>query len=133
MYYVSKTFKVPMAHRLSKNTRACQFLHGHNLDVKITVKSNKLNENDMVIDFYDLKSIVEESIKDWDHGLFLNSNDEESTKEISSRKHLFLTDPTSEILSYMLYNKIKDKLPEDVSIYSVSVSESEGSEAMYSE
>lgn len=132
MYYITKVFHIPMAHRLSKNVRSCQFLHGHNIIGKITIKSHTLDKNDMVMDFHDLKNIVEGIINSWDHGLFLNKVDEHMVP-IQCKLHLVNNDPTSEILSKILYDEIAKILPEGIEMESVSLIEAEGSEATYKE
>jgi 6-pyruvoyltetrahydropterin/6-carboxytetrahydropterin synthase len=119
-----------MAHRLSKNNRACQYLHGHNIIGKVTVKSEQLNNEDMVMDFYDLKKIISDIINSWDHGLFLNKHDKIMRPE---KCKLFLTDcdPTSEALCKVLFNKIEEALPKNVEMHSITLIEAEGSEATY--
>ena len=59
MYYVSKTIEVAFAHKLSLNYESkCTNLHGHNAQVTVYCRVAELNENGMVIDFYELKRIV---------------------------------------------------------------------------
>jgi 6-pyruvoyltetrahydropterin/6-carboxytetrahydropterin synthase len=76
MYKIEKRFTVPIGHRLSKHPGLCSSIHGHNLTILVGVKSPTLNTNDMVIDFSNLKDIVNEVIKVWDHCLLLNECDE---------------------------------------------------------
>jgi len=70
MYKVEKRFTIPIGHRLSKHKGYCKNLHGHNFVVLIGVKSEKLNENDMVIDFSDLKNESNRILDNWDHSTF---------------------------------------------------------------
>jgi 6-pyruvoyl-tetrahydropterin synthase len=43
MYYLTKTFEIPMAHRLSNHKGRCHLFHGHNLTLEVTIKSYVLN------------------------------------------------------------------------------------------
>jgi len=59
MYYVSKTIEVAMAHHLNLNYESkCNNLHGHNAEITVYCRAEKLNENGMVIDFSHIKKIV---------------------------------------------------------------------------
>ena len=98
MYYLTKIFEVPMAHRLSKlDGSRCFFCHGHNVQIEVTIKSSYLNSQDMVMDFSILKKIVNELIDTWDHGMFLNKSDE-NVFNVNCVTHIFEQDPTSEVL-----------------------------------
>lgn len=138
MYYLSKTFEVPMAHRLSKHKRRCFMFHGHNLKIEVTIKSFKLNENDMVMDFSELKTLVNSIIDSWDHGMFLNRCDKEHVEQIDCDLHTFDCDPTSEVLCQFLYNKLKNELLKieeykDIHVQSISIWETENSKSTYLE
>ena len=120
MYKISKEFTFPMGHRLSKHKGRCQFIHGHNFKVIVGVKSKSLNYNDMVMDFGDLKKIVNEYIDRYcDHALALNNDDLELEQKMKSifpetRVCLYFGDPTAEVLAQRLYNHIEEKLSETV-------------------
>jgi len=112
-YSVTKSFRFPSGHRLSKHKGLCQFFHGHNVRVDVCISSPELNENDMVMDFKDLKIMVEEVIKDWDHCLFLSKDDKKFAKlmtQASMRVILLDRDPTAENLAEVLYYKLKEKV-----------------------
>lgn len=130
MYFVTKSFHIPIAHRLSKHCGNCKNLHGHNFKLEVTVKTKDLNSNDMVIDFSDLKKIVNEIIDSWDHGLFLNVCD--SNEFIGeSKKHILDCDPTSETLSKILFDEIELKLPSNVFLHKITLWEAEDSKSTY--
>lgn len=139
MFYITKEFEIPMSHRLSKNTRDCQYLHGHNFILKVTVKSKKLDENDMVIDYHDLKNIVNYVIDDWDHGICLNKCDEKLFPFLNRTKlHIYNEDPTSEILAMYFYADIKEKLKirsiiNEIYLHSIILIETNGSQTEYTE
>lgn len=59
MYYVKKRLEVSASHNLKLNYESkCKNLHGHNWIIEIYCKSEKLNENGMVIDFTHIKKQV---------------------------------------------------------------------------
>lgn len=69
---IIKEFNIEAAHFLPKHQGKCKNLHGHrwNLDVAISCKQKDLRDG-MVMDFADLKKIVQERIVDiFDHRCF---------------------------------------------------------------
>lgn len=59
MYTVTKRLEVSGAHRLNLPYGSkCTNLHGHNWIIYVTCKSDKLNDDGMVIDFVKIKEIV---------------------------------------------------------------------------
>ncbi len=135
MYRLEKRFTLPIGHRLSKHAGRCSSIHGHNFTVMVGVKSNELNENDMVIDFSDLKKIVKIIIDVWDHTLLINKEDEDILnvcQDKNMRVIDFAFDPTAERLSSILYETINYRLPDPVEMDYVTVYENENSKCTYS-
>jgi 6-pyruvoyltetrahydropterin/6-carboxytetrahydropterin synthase len=133
MYSVTKIFHVPMGHRLSKHQGKCHNVHGHNLKIEVTVQSRTLNENDMVIDFSDLKKVVGNILESWDHGMFLNEVDEPNVKMICNM-HTFNSDPTAEVLCKFLFEKLDNYfqgLKIGLSVKEVSIWEADDSKSTY--
>lgn len=59
MYTVTKRIEVSAAHYLKLNYRSkCENLHGHNWIITVTVQSETLDENGMVVDFTKIKDVV---------------------------------------------------------------------------
>jgi len=60
MYYLTKELSFDAAHALThlNYQSKCKNLHGHTWVVKVYLKSEELNENDMVMDFNQIKDIV---------------------------------------------------------------------------
>jgi len=138
MHYIEKTFRVPCGHRLSKHKGLCKNPHGHGFTCIITLKAEKLNENDMIIDFTTLKSIVNNLIIiPMDHALILNEDDKHLIKfeEAHDFKHVkIIGDPTAENLSKILFDTIDDHIEKEkyeFKIHSVKVWENEDSAAIY--
>ena len=59
MYYIEKTIEIAASHKLTLDYESkCQNLHGHNLIITIYCKSEKLNQNGMVVDFTEIKKKI---------------------------------------------------------------------------
>lgn len=72
--------EIPMAHMLENHDRRCQFLHGHNYKLNVTVEGPLINikghpKNGMVIDFTDLKDIVKLVIDPMDHAFIISGKE----------------------------------------------------------
>lgn len=140
MYRIEKRFTVPIGHRLSKHKGRCSSIHGHNFVILVGIKAKKLNENDMIIDFSDLKGIVNALLDDYDHMMLVNKKDLEWMKPLadglSLRARIFDTedhDPTAERLSEQLFIKLTSLFkPFDFGLDYVTVYENENSKATYS-
>lgn len=138
MFIIEKKFDIAIGHRLSKHKGKCKSIHGHNLTILVGIKSEKLDENDMVIDFYDLKQYVDIFLKDWDHSLLINKADEYFSRLFPEKDRIvtFEFDPTSERLAELLFHKLKVNLAmdrEEVELDYVTIYETEGSQATYYE
>lgn len=132
MYYITKLFKFPAGHRLSKlKDSRCHFYHGHSFCLEITIKSKFLNDNDMVMDFSKLKDLVEEKIDGWDHGMFVNISDKTIDPKFC-RINYINGDPTAENLCKFLFDEIEKIISDNgVKIHSVSIWETEESKATF--
>lgn len=104
--------KFDVAHRLDNYRGKCADLHGHTYFVEVTVSGNRL-KGGILIDFVELKKIVDNTINQLDHKYL---NELEEFKEIS---------PTGENISIMLADKIDSKLPSHVSVRKIVIYESE--------
>ena len=106
MYFLKKRIQVGSAHQLPNYPGKCKNLHGHNWNITVycSCKDDKLDDHDMVIDFTEIKKIVNEL----DHG-FLND---------------FIENPTAENISKWLC----DKIP---TCFMIEVEEAENSQAFY--
>jgi 6-pyruvoyltetrahydropterin/6-carboxytetrahydropterin synthase len=58
---------IDSAHYLPKHI-TCGIIHGHTYKVEIVIEGEK-NENGMIMDFYDIKKVVKEVLKEYDHRL----------------------------------------------------------------
>ena len=138
VFTITKRFTIPVGHRLSKHLGRCKNWHGHNFDIMVSVSSHELNENDMVIDFSDLKAVVQSVIDEWDHCLLLNKNDPMAQNDEFRNQFRIIAfdfDPTAEQMAKVLYRTIGLRLFErhNLIIEGITVYENENSSATYQE
>ena len=139
MYRISKEFTFAMGHRLSCHEGACKNFHGHNYKVEIGVKSEKLNENGMVIDFGHLKGIVGTFLDMMDHALMVNDTDNEFVEKLKEHFPFIKVietpfEPTAENMAKEIFENVGEKLKEvwGIDIDYVVVWETDTSKATYS-
>ena len=126
-----------MAHALFGYDGLCKNIHGHSYRLWVTIIGEVLEEenhvkNGMVLDFSLLKKIVKPEIVDkYDHSLVLNANSPHANIDFSAFEKVFLLpyQPTSENLVYDFVQVIKEKLPKNVSLHKVILSETANSYA----
>lgn len=131
MLRITKEFRFEGAHALSGYDGKCKHIHGHSYLLYVTVKGTPLNtdgepKNGMLIDFSDLKRIVNEKIIDvYDHTLILRDTAPLS-EEIAAaygRVEIVKFQPTCENLVVHFAKILQDALPEGVSLYSLKLHE----------
>ena len=126
-----------MAHALFGYDGLCKNIHGHSYRLWVTIIGKVLDEeshvkNGMVLDFSLLKKIVKPEIVDkYDHSLVLNANSPHANIDLSAFEKVFLLpyQPTSENLVYDFAQVIKEKLPNNVDLHKVILSETANSYA----
>jgi len=130
---VTKEFNFEIAHALWNYNGPCANIHGHSYRLFVTVIGNPIidekNPNlGMVIDFGDLKKIVsEEIIKPFDHAFIISKQASESlnfTKNQMFEKQIIVDyQPTCENMVIDFVQKIKKKLPAELSLHSLKLHE----------
>jgi len=136
---VSKIFRFEMAHALWGYDGLCKNIHGHSYILRITVTGRPIqNETDvklgMVIDFGDLKRIVNQNIVDvFDHSLVLSKKAPveklQEIPEMFTRRMWFDFQPTAENLVVYFADILKDKLPPSIHLHSIRLYETANSYA----
>ncbi len=108
------------AHRLRCLRGRCEELHGHNWKIEVSVVSNRLNREGIVLDFGILKQKVEKILKTLDH-TYLNDLPYFAKKE-----------PSSEHIAKYLFDQLKPELNRyPVKLKRVTAWESDTSSATY--
>ena len=73
---IRKKFKFEMAHRLvSSYSTRCQSIHGHSYTVDVVLKGETLNNDEMLIDFGEVKAEMAEFLDVFDHTMVLAEHD----------------------------------------------------------
>jgi 6-pyruvoyltetrahydropterin/6-carboxytetrahydropterin synthase len=67
MFTVFKDFTFAAAHAIRGHTGGCENLHGHNYRVRVHVAAERLDGLGMVVDFADLKRVMEQVLGPFDH------------------------------------------------------------------
>ena len=122
MTTVTKIFKFEACHHLPHYEGACHNLHGHSYKLEVTVGGTVETSTDnpkcgMIIDFKDLKKIVNEvAVDKYDHS-YLND---------------FFPNPTAEIMVKQIAVDIISRLPRNVYLVSCKLWETDTSYAEYS-
>ncbi|HYF50137.1 MAG TPA: 6-carboxytetrahydropterin synthase [Planctomycetota bacterium] len=114
------------AHALRDYKGATEPTHGHNFHVTVTVFGERLDKAGIVVDFLDLKPLIDEEIRRLDYG-FLNETVDEF--KLSGGK----LSPSAENIAFVLFQRLKKRLPPSVKMSSVQVGESPGCFATYRE
>ncbi len=72
---IAKEFHWEMAHRLPYHTGGCQNVHGHSYRLWVEVEGEP-DAQGMVMDYLDLKTVVEPLVKQLDHSFLCDRSDE---------------------------------------------------------
>ncbi len=133
MFYLKKIFHFEAAHALNGYDGKCRNIHGHSYELRVTVKGMPLDEpgnpkNGMVIDFHDLKSIVnQEVVEKLDHSFIIGNNMPKDFVEITKQNFDKVVElpyqPTTENMLADFAQRIKSRLPQYVELYSVTLQE----------
>jgi len=114
--------EIACAHKLRNYEGKCANLHGHNYKIEVTVEGGELNKLNMIMDFGELKSIMEKYIShQFDH------------KNINEIKPFITENPTAEYMAGFFFAVLRTVLPVNVDICKVRVWETSTSWAEYEE
>lgn len=135
---ITKVFTFETGHALYGYDGKCKNVHGHSYKLLVTVVGSPITDSSsvkygMVIDFGDLKKIVNQEIVDvFDHATVFNKNTPhiELAKELQDRgHHVILVDyqPTSEMMIIDFAKKIQQHLPKNIKLHSLKLQETDTS------
>lgn len=112
------------AHALRDYKGATEPTHGHNFKVIVSVSGTRVDRAGMLVDFLDLKPIIDEETARLNYCFLNESVDEFKTGSLS---------PSAENIALTLFKRIQKRLPKGVAMARVEVFESPGCSAIYSE
>jgi queuosine biosynthesis protein QueD len=117
-YTVSVTRTFSAAHALREYKGRCERLHGHTWKVRAAISGSKLDKTGMLVDFTDIKMLLDRIIENLDHH-YLN--------EVTPFSK---TNPTAENIAAFIYRQLRSKIGRGVTLSEVEVWESESSSAI---
>ena len=133
MYKIVKQIDFSYAHRLVDYPGKCAFLHGHNGLVEIEISGSELDKLGMLVDFTEVKTLVEEWIdQHLDHRTILKKDDPlaEVLRKEGEKVFLMDTNPTAEHLARLIYEAASKQ---GLRVTAVRLWETPASMAEYSE
>lgn len=133
---VTKEFRFETGHALYGYDGKCKNVHGHSYKLSVTVIGTPIADTahvkqGMVIDFGDLKKIVEREVVDpFDHATVFNKNTPhmDLAQELMDRGHKVILanyQPTSENMVVDFAQKIGSRLPEGIQLHSLQLRETD--------
>lgn len=129
---IAKEFRWEMGHRLPSHEGKCKNLHGHSYKCMIELSGNTMG-NGMVLDYYDVKKIIEPIIDNLDHSFMVYKDDKElleALKALNSKMVVVDFQSTAENICRYLLDKIKkSQLPANISKIKVRIFETENTYA----
>ncbi len=123
MYEISASAHFDAAHYLRGYKGKCANVHGHRWQVEIAMQGPELNEQGILIDFMDVKTMLKEVLDLFDHRMI---------NEVPPFDGL---NPTAENIARFIFREMSEKLKRltgsDIKIARVTVRESESAGATY--
>lgn len=125
MYELTVKTSFSSAHSIPDYNGKCAQLHGHTWQVEVAVKGEKLDQKGMLVDFKEIKAVLNKIIEDLDHQYL---NDLKPFKEGR-------INPTAENLARYIYLHLKKVIENEmnVKLVKVCVWESPAASASYME
>ncbi len=126
MWSITKIFKFETAHRISNYNGPCRNIHGHSYQLQVSISRSILRDNDMVMDFKDLKKIVKEHVISFlDHVLILKRNKENIQRFDHEEGPILWMDyePTAERILEWIKEKLVQYLPQSVQVRKLTLFE----------
>ncbi len=123
---IAKEFNWEMGHRLPEHFGKCKNIHGHSYKMFVEFEG-EVQQSGMVMDYYDLKKIIEPLIEKLDHAFMVYNEDEpvlEFLEKLNSKKIIVDFQSTVENITRFFLNEIKNsELPENIARIKVRVCE----------
>jgi 6-pyruvoyltetrahydropterin/6-carboxytetrahydropterin synthase len=132
MHRVTREFHFCYGHRLLNYDGKCRHLHGHNGRVAITLAAEELDRLGMVMDFTEIKNMVQGWIDETlDHKMLLHREDPMLPifKERGEPVFIMNVNPTAENIARLIFDFLADQ---DFPVREVTMWETESCCATYS-
>jgi 6-pyruvoyltetrahydropterin/6-carboxytetrahydropterin synthase len=121
MFEVSVEQTFAAGHALRNYKGSCEDVHGHNFRVRVTVAGEQLDSTGLLVDFLELKGLIDEVIAYLDH------------KFINDLPPFDKINPSAENLAKYFYDRVGQGMKDDVPVLisEVCVWETDTSSAVY--
>lgn len=120
---ISKQFRWEMGHRLPMHKGLCRNIHGHSYEAHI-VLSGELDEQGMVMDYFDMKGLIQSKVDELDHAFLCDASDAVVLEFLQEHnlKHVIVNFPTTaENIARMLCEHVVSKLPSEHRLDAVKI------------
>lgn len=119
-YTIAKEYRFAAAHSIPGHPGKCARLHGHNYRVRLLVEAATLDGLGMVVDFADVKALLDEVCGPWDH------------RVLNEIPPFDRRSPSAEAIAEVVYLAAAARLDDGrVRVRRVEVWESDGAAALY--
>jgi len=120
MYEVTIKRTFSAAHSLKEIGGKCEKLHGHNFTVEVSVATDRLNSEGLVVDFRVIKDWTDQTIRELDH------------KYLNEIAIFHGSNPSSENIARYIYTQIARKATTPgIRVSRITVWESESAKVTY--
>ena len=130
---MTKKIEFCYGHRLLDYDGVCKPPHGHNATVEIDVRTDSLDNRNMVVDFSDIKRIVKGWIdRELDHKMILREDDPlvKPLEALGEPIYKLESNPTVERIARLIFDKSREQ---GLDVLTVRVWETPSSYAVYSD
>lgn len=111
MYLVTKRIDFCYGHRLLDYDGVCKHPHGHNAMVEVDVRTGRLDNRNMVVDFSDIKKLVKGWIdRELDHKMILRHDDPlvKPLQDLGEPIYILDSNPTVERIAKLIFDKSRE-------------------------
>ena len=112
MYLVTKRIEFCYGHRLLDYDGICKHPHGHNAIVEVDVRTDRLDQRNMVADFSDIKKVVKGWIdRELDHQMILRHDDPlvKPLELLGEPIYKLDSNPTVERIAKLIFDKSREQ------------------------
>jgi 6-pyruvoyltetrahydropterin/6-carboxytetrahydropterin synthase len=121
MFTISVETHFRASHQLALQDGSKEPVHHHNWSVAADVSSNKLNSMGLVMDFKQLKALIDKTIAAFDN------------RALDRISYFQQNNPSAENVAKYIYEKLRIKLPKGVELRNIRVVEEPGCSAKFGE
>jgi 6-pyruvoyltetrahydropterin/6-carboxytetrahydropterin synthase len=132
---IAKEFRWEMGHRLPEHFGKCKNIHGHSYKMIVELEGD-VDESGMVMDYYDVKRIIDPVVENLDHAFMVYKDDKEIVSLLEKMKSKMVVvdfqSTVENICAYFLNEIKKISLPENIKQISVRIYETADDYAEFS-